>query len=149
MNQAEEIVELKKQYVEYYTEAPVQKYAAMYIGRDEDTIIRWRKEDTDFADRVQRAKAEWVRQKLLKVKPEFALERLEKEIFSAKIEVSEVPSAYDEYLANNTTDPNSPDAKALVKDTLDYLMAKTRWVRPTEPRLPPSSTPQQPGNHPS
>lgn len=36
------IDELKKKYVEYFTDVPIQKYAAMAIGRDEDTIILWK-----------------------------------------------------------------------------------------------------------
>ncbi len=76
------INELKQSYVKYYEDVPVQCYAALYIGRDEDTIIRWRKEDSSFAEAVQRAKAEWVRKKVIATKAEFALERLEKSIFS-------------------------------------------------------------------
>lgn len=38
---------------------PVQKYAAQFIGRDEDTVIRWRKNDSKFADAVQKAHAVW------------------------------------------------------------------------------------------
>jgi len=78
------VSELKAEYIKYFADCPVQKYAAMYINRDEDTIIRWRKNDPHFADCVQRAKAEWIRKKLIATKAEFALERLEKEIFSPK-----------------------------------------------------------------
>jgi hypothetical protein len=73
---------LKLSYLRYYAEVPVQKYAAMFIGRDEDTIIRWRNEDSSFADAVLKAKAIWIRNKLVSTKAEFALERLEKEVFS-------------------------------------------------------------------
>lgn len=76
------IGKLKKAYVAYYTDVPIQKYAAMAIARDEDTIMRWRKEDPNFAYAIQRAKAEWIRKKFLEAKAEFALERLEREIFS-------------------------------------------------------------------
>lgn len=75
---------LKQRYIEYYSDVPVQKYAAMAIGRNEDTIIRWRNEDSEFADAVQMAKAEWVRKRVLATKAEFALERLEKDVFSAR-----------------------------------------------------------------
>lgn len=78
---------LKREYVDYYSDVPVQKYAAMAVGRDEDTIIRWRNSDPIFADAVKRAKAEWVRKKMLAVKAEFALERLEKEMFTPREEV--------------------------------------------------------------
>lgn len=72
---------LKIKYLAYYEDVPIQKYAAMAIARDEDTVIRWRKEDAEFADAVQIAKAKWIRKKVLSSKAEFALERLEKEIF--------------------------------------------------------------------
>ncbi|MDB5162109.1 MAG: hypothetical protein JWM52_617 [Candidatus Saccharibacteria bacterium] len=77
---------LKQQYIEYYEDVPIQKYAAMAIGRDEDTVIRWKKEDTSFADAIKRAHAQWVRKKVIAVKAEFALERLQKEVFSAQEE---------------------------------------------------------------
>lgn len=87
---------LKEEYVKYYEDVPIQKYAAMYIGRDEDTIIRWKNDDQDFADAIQRAKAEWVRKKMLGVKAEFALERLEKSVFGKFFdeEQSQLPPAY-------------------------------------------------------
>ncbi|MBI2592364.1 hypothetical protein HYW36_02700 [Candidatus Saccharibacteria bacterium] len=79
------ITQLKEFYIKYFQDVPVQKYAAMYIGRDEDTIIRWRQSDTKFAESIQRAKAEWIRKRLLATKAEFALERLEKNVFSPKM----------------------------------------------------------------
>lgn len=72
---------LKDEYVKYFEDVPVQKYAAQYIGRDEDTIIRWKHTDTQFADRIKKAESKWVRRKLLKTKAEFALERLQASIF--------------------------------------------------------------------
>lgn len=87
---------LKEQYISYFADVPVQKYAAMYIGRDEDTIIRWRKDDPAFADSVKRAEADFIRKKMLAVKSEFALERLFKQVFTQKeeIQISEpIPQA--------------------------------------------------------
>lgn len=84
------IEHLKNQYVDYYRDVPVQKYAAMYIGRDEDTIIRWRNQDKSFADRVNQSKAEWIRKRLIASKAEFALERLAKEVFSERVLVEPI-----------------------------------------------------------
>ncbi len=78
---------LKSQYVRFYEDVPVQKYAAMHIGRDEDTIIRWRKNDVMFADAVKKAETAFIRKKMLTVKAEFALERLFKSVFSEKQEI--------------------------------------------------------------
>lgn len=71
----------KKIIVEYYSEVPVFKYAAMAAGIDEDTLIRWRKEDGDFADELYQARAKWVRANVPKAKVEFILERLERTVF--------------------------------------------------------------------
>lgn len=76
------IKKLKTEYVKYFEDVPIQRYAALFVGRDEDTIIRWRRCDMQFADAVQRAKAKWIRKKVVASKAEFALERLEKEMFS-------------------------------------------------------------------
>lgn len=88
MDASENIIKLKREYVRYFLDVPIQKYAAMAIARDEDTIIRWRKDDPKFADAVQRAKANWIRKKVIATKAEFALERLESEIFSPKVNIS-------------------------------------------------------------
>lgn len=88
--QDEKIAELKDRYIEYYKDLPVQKYAAMYVGRDEETIMRWRKDDVDFEGRVNLARAEWVKRKASKAKVEFALERLEKSIFKETSEVTHI-----------------------------------------------------------
>lgn len=119
------IDELKVTYVKYYEDVPIQKYAAMAIGRDEDTIIRWRKEDKDFADAVQRAKAEWIRKKLLAVKAEFALERLEREVFSHRVNVINELSPYDQYIANNQIDPNTPENRIITDKITEILMDHT------------------------
>lgn len=75
------IQQLKADYVAYFEDVPVQKYAAEFIGRDQDTIIRWKKEDPDFADAVRRAKAVWVRKTFIKAKAEYVLEKLSNEVF--------------------------------------------------------------------
>ena len=85
------INELKKHYVEYFEDVPVQRYAAEYIGRDEDTIIRWKKQDRQFAESIQRAKAIWIRKVFVKTKAEFALEKLEAEVFNKSAIPSEQP----------------------------------------------------------
>lgn len=89
-SQQEQIAQLKIKYLHYYKDLPVQKYAAMYVGRDEEAIINWRKADPNFANQVDQARAEWVKRKASKAKVEFALERLEKSIFkeSKELEVT-------------------------------------------------------------
>lgn len=113
MTNSEAIKVLKQEYVKYFEDVPIQKYAAMAIGRDEDTIIRWKKEDTDFADLIQRAKAEWIRKKVLATKAEFALERLEREVFSPQLTITHQAELQD------TRDK----IKAFLDDTSDLITA--------------------------
>ncbi len=106
---------LKTAYVEYYSDVPIQKYAAQAICRDEDTIIRWRKKDKAFADAVDRAHAEWIRKKVIASKAEFALERLEKTIFGRKTLLS--------IEANQESAPRDPELATLFAN---YLKDRTR-----------------------
>ncbi|HSX14766.1 MAG TPA: hypothetical protein VLE72_02545 [Candidatus Saccharimonadales bacterium] len=79
---AEDIKELKAKFVVYFRDVPVQKYAGLFIGRSENTITNWLNSDQDFCDRVNQAKAEWVKERVISAKAEFALEKLEREVFS-------------------------------------------------------------------
>lgn len=82
-------VQLKEKFLEYFRDVPVQKYAAAYIGRHEDTITDWKKADSDFSDQIDLAKAEYVRQKLKGVRSkEWILERLFKDHFAPRQELT-------------------------------------------------------------
>jgi hypothetical protein len=85
---ATDIERLKAEYIEYFKDVPVQRYAAMAIGRNEDTILVWKRNDAAFSEAVEKARAEWVRKKAMEVKAEFALERLEKDIWSQRTELT-------------------------------------------------------------
>lgn len=119
-------ITLKAEYVKYYKDVPIQKYAAMFIAKDEDTIIRWRKEDSIFADAVLRAKAEWVRKRLITTRAEFALERLEKNIFSNNATIEVDVSGYDRYIASHQLDPNTVDNRRLIDRMTSFLMEETK-----------------------
>ncbi len=80
------IAEGKKRAVEYYGAMPIYKYAAAFAGVDEDTLAVWRKDDKEFSDRLQMAKSEFIRKHGGKAKPEFLLERLDKENFKESVE---------------------------------------------------------------
>ena len=78
---------LKKEFLKYFRELPVQKLAGAYIGKDEDSISRWKKEDADFADQIGRAKADWAMTKTKKIKSEeWLLERVMKDHFASRNE---------------------------------------------------------------
>jgi len=98
--------EKKDKFVAYFREVPVQKYGAMYIGVTEQTIINWLKEDVVFFNQVQEARADWVKKKASQVKAEFALERLEKDIWQeqkvTKVELTDPrKEILDKYLGGN------------------------------------------------
>lgn len=78
----------KASIIEYYSDVPIYRYAALYVGISEDTLARWRQADTDFAERLDQARAQWVRKRVSKAKVEFALERMESEVFGQKAELS-------------------------------------------------------------
>lgn len=87
-NQALTIEELKNKAVEYYRGVPVKRYTAMYIGRSEDTLREWELNDPDFSVRLQGARSEWVDEHVKKSPSPFVLERLEKEVFAERKEVT-------------------------------------------------------------
>ncbi len=76
----------KEKFIEYFRDVPVQKYAAMYVGITEQTATVWLKEDPEFLKKVQEARADWVKKKALDTKAEFALERLEHEVWKERKE---------------------------------------------------------------
>lgn len=74
--------EKKQLILEYFSDVPIYRYAAMYAGINEDTLASWRKADPDFSERLEEEKSKWVRKKVLELKADWALERLEREIFA-------------------------------------------------------------------
>lgn len=58
------------------------KLIAQSIGRNEDTLNRWRNEDPEFADNLDQARNAFIRAQMGKARPEFLLERTERELFS-------------------------------------------------------------------
>lgn len=80
-------IELKERFLEYFRKVPIQKFAAGYIGRSEDTITDWKKNDKDFSDCIDLAKAEFVSAKMNKVRSnEWILERIFKGDFAQRNE---------------------------------------------------------------
>lgn len=52
---------------------PIKKYAGFSIGKSEDTIKRWEDEDADFADRINKAKADYLLKKSHSLPPTFII----------------------------------------------------------------------------
>lgn len=81
--------EQKKQGVLAYLEfAPIYKFAAKAVGISEDTLKKWRDEDQEFADLCEAKIAEFVKRTVKRTKPEFQLERMLKDDFSQRSELT-------------------------------------------------------------
>jgi len=99
--------EKKDEFVAYYEEVPVIKYAAMYIGVTEQTAHNWLNEDEEFFSRTEKAKAKWAKKRALKTRAEFQLERLDKDIWQehkvTKIELGDPrKEILDKYLGGDS-----------------------------------------------
>lgn len=79
---------IKEKYLLYLSEVPKHKFACKAVKISEDTGKRWRDEDQDFADECEAKISAWVRKTLKKTKPEFQLERLLREDFSQRSELT-------------------------------------------------------------
>lgn len=71
---------LKEQYLDYYGKIPVKKYACYSIGIDEDTGLRWEKDDADFADRIRKSKSLYLLAKSKYLPPTFLIPLLFREL---------------------------------------------------------------------
>ena len=81
-NDAKTIAKLKAKFLEYYRQLPIQKYARQWIGRDDDTISKWKKLDPQFAEDIDSANSAWTLENAEKVKnKEFLLERIQHQEF--------------------------------------------------------------------
>lgn len=79
---------LKEAVISYLGEVPVYKWAAKAVKKNQDTIKDWRKEDPDFNDQCEAKISEFVRRTVKRAKPEFQLERLLRNDFSQRTEVT-------------------------------------------------------------
>ena len=77
----------KKKFLEYYAQLPIQKLAAGWIGKDEETITRWKREDMDFVEKIRQARSVWALKKIGGVRSkEWLLERTLKDEFAVRQE---------------------------------------------------------------
>lgn len=90
MTVLEKQTEKKKLVVEYFRSLPVLKHAAAHAKISRETLDRWRKADPEFETELQLAAATFFNMKAKKAKPEFLLERLDKESFSPPTQKHEV-----------------------------------------------------------
>ena len=82
-------LKLKKRFLEYFKDVPIQKYAGFHIGKNENTITNWKKEDLDFCDQIDFANAAYLRENVPKIPSrEWKVERLFKDHFSLRQELT-------------------------------------------------------------
>jgi len=98
-NKAREIAEKKKIALDYYRGLPVYKYAAQAAGTSIETLTRWRNEDPEFDRQLEEAGSSFYGRQARRLKPEFMVERLDKEVWSPpKQEVGVTVDAVGEIL---------------------------------------------------
>jgi len=82
-------LDLKLKFLEYMRDLPVQKLAAGWIAKHEDTITDWKREDPWFSDQIEIAKSEWAKKTSRGVKSkEWLLERVMKDHFAERKELT-------------------------------------------------------------
>src|SRR3954454_20952825 len=113
-DQLAEIARLKDEYLTYFEKLPVYRLPPHSIRRDEGTVLTWRKDDPEFAEKIRRAKAAWALKKASssRVRDEFLLERLLKEDFSQKVEVESNQPASISFTYVLPQHPDQPDPEA-------------------------------------
>lgn len=82
------IKDLKERYIAYYRICPIQKYAAMSIGRTVQTVIEWKDKDEVFFNKIQEADADFVKANLMKTKADWKLERIKREDFGQSVDIT-------------------------------------------------------------
>ena len=80
--------EQKDKFLEYFRQLPIQELGANFIGVDENTITRWKKDDQEFADCIASAKSSWALDNARRVRSkEWLLEREMSNHFKERKEV--------------------------------------------------------------
>lgn len=109
----QKIARLKEEYLRFFSDLPVQKAAADFIGRDVTTIQGWARDDDEFKANVSRAKAEWAKKNHRRIKPDNLLARLYDDL-------KPVPQEVD---ANVTHDVRNPDALQRLAESSGFVPA--------------------------
>ena len=77
--QQEEIAEKKHAFLAYFRAWPVKKAAAEAVNRSSDTIDIWLKDDQEFSEAYNSARAEWALKQSRRLKPENLLTNMYEE----------------------------------------------------------------------
>jgi hypothetical protein len=82
------IKELKAQAIGVAEQVYHYRIVANAIGRDEDTLKKWRTKDGPFSAALEQARTRFLQKQIRKARPEFLLERLEPEIFKERKDIT-------------------------------------------------------------
>lgn len=91
MTEQERMATEKVDFLKYFADVPIQKYAAMHIGRSDETITRWKRDDVEFVEQIKALRAEYLRKSVKKIRlgdPKWVIERMYKKDFSARQEIT-------------------------------------------------------------
>lgn len=78
----------KEAYLAYIESVPIHKWACKAVKISQKTSERWRKDDQDFDDQCEARIATWVGKTLKQAKAEFKLERIMKDDFAERKELT-------------------------------------------------------------
>lgn len=74
--------------IEYLKRFPFYKWAAAYAGINQDTLKDWRDKDSEFSERVERARSEGIKYYGAKASPDLILKSADPETFRDRIDVT-------------------------------------------------------------
>lgn len=105
----------KEKVIEYLTKSPFYKHAAWCIGKDEDTLLNWRKEDPDFSDRCSSARSECLAKYVNRASPDFILTHADQQTFNSikKIDVTSGGKPISILAALDNVQHNDSDTKTV------------------------------------
>lgn len=83
----------KIRFIEYFKQLPSQKLAGASIGISDDTVMRWKEADEDFAYQIEVAKADWALRTIKGVRSkEWLLERILRQPFRPPQQKTDITS---------------------------------------------------------
>ncbi len=111
--QQQEIADKKHAFLAYFHAWPVKKAAAEAVNRSSDTIDIWLKDDQEFSEAYNSARAEWALKQSRRLKPENLLANMYEELKPPKQEIEQTVTDSRELqllrqLVNPDAEPQQP-----------------------------------------
>ena len=111
--QQQEIADKKHAFLAYFRAWPVKKAAAEAVNRSSDTIDIWLKDDQEFSEAYNSARAEWALKQSRRLKPENLLANMYEELKPPKQEIEQTVTDSRELqllrqLVNPDAEPQQP-----------------------------------------